>query len=163
MLKRFFNHLLHAYWLARRKFPHDARRQIAEAVAQAEQGHHGEICFVVESSLTPLQLLRGITARERALQVFAEQHVWDTAHNSGVLVYLLLADHAVEILADRGLHLKDTHFWPQAVERFRQAFASDQTTAGCVAAIHHMGDFLRRHFPAQGNNPDELPNPVRVL
>jgi uncharacterized membrane protein len=163
MMRRFFDHLLHAYWHGPRKFPEQARRQIAEAIARAEQGHHGEICFVVEPSLTPLQLLRGLSARERALQVFADQHVWDTAHNSGVLVYLLLADHAVEILADRGLHPAGADFWPQSVERFRQAFAADQTTAGCIAAIHEIGDFLRRHFPAQGNNPDELPNPVRVL
>ena len=163
MIRRFFDHLLHAYWHGHRKFPDEARRQIADAIAQAEQGHHGEICFVVESSLTPLQLMRGMSARERALDVFAEQHVGDTAHNSGVLVYLLLADHAVEILADRGLHPKGADFWPQAVECFRQAFASDQTTAGCVAAIHQIGDFLRLHFPAQGDNPDELPNPVRVL
>ena len=163
MLRRFFDHLRYAYWHGHRAFPVDARRQIAEAIARAEQGHHGEICFVVESSLTPLQLMRGLSARERALELFAEQHVWDTTHNSGVLVYLLLADHAVEILADRGLHPAGTDFWPQAVERVRQAFAADQTTAGCVAAIHDIGDFLRRHFPAPGDNPDELPNPVRVL
>lgn len=163
MFRRFVNHLLHAYWLGHRKFPDDARRRIADAIAQAEQGHHGEICFVVEFSLTPLQLLRGVSARERALEVFAEQHVWDTAQNSGVLVYLLLADHAVELLADRGLHPVGTDFWPQAVERFRQAFAAGQASDGCVAAIHEIGDFLRRHFPAQGDNPDELPNPVRLL
>ena len=163
MIGRYFNHLLHAYWHSHRKFPDDARRRIADAIAQAEHGHHGEICFVVESSLTPLQLLRGMTARERALEVFAAQRVWDTEHNSGVLVYLLLADHAVEILADRGLHPKGADFWPQAVERFRHAFASRDATAGCVAAIHQVGDFLRAHFPAQGDNPDELPNPVRLL
>lgn len=163
MLKRFMNHLLHAYWHGHRKFPDDARRRIGDAVTRAEQGHHGEICFVVESSLTPLQLLRGVSARERALEVFAEQHVWDTTHNSGVLVYLLLADHAVEILADRGLHPAGADFWPQAVERFRRAFADGEATAGCVSAIDEIGDFLRRHFPAQGDNPDELPNPVRLL
>ncbi len=163
MFRRFMSHLLHAYWQGQRKFPDEVRRQIADAIVQAEQGHHGEICFVVESSLTPRQLLRGVSARERALEVFAEQHVWDTAHNSGVLVYLLLGDHAVEILADRGLHPVSADFWPQAVERFRQAFTGDQAAAGCVAALHEIGDFLRRHFPARGGNPDELPNPVRVL
>lgn len=163
MLKRYFDHLLHAYWHGRRKFPDHARRQIADAITEAEQGHYGEICFVVEASLTPLQLLRGISARERALEVFAEQHVWDTERNSGVLVYLLLADHAVEILADRGMHPTGADFWPQSVERFRRAFAANDTTDGCVTAIRQIGDFLRRHFPAQGGNPDELPNPVRVL
>jgi uncharacterized membrane protein len=163
MLKRFFAHLLHAYWHGHRTFTADARRQIAEAIAQAERGHHGEICFVVEASLTPLQVLRGVSARERALEVFAQQHVWDTEHNSGVLVYLLLAEHAVEILADRGLHPAGADFWPQAVERLQQAFGGGSTVAGCVAAIHQIGDFLRLHLPAQGDNPDELPDPVRVL
>ncbi len=162
-VRRFFDHVLHAYWHGHRTFPEQVRRQIAEAITRAEQGHLGEICFVVEFSLTPLQLLRGLSARERALEVFAQQHVWDTAHNSGVLIYLLLADHAVEILADRGLHPVGADFWPQAAERFRRAFATNETTAGCVAAIHEIGEFLRRHFPEQGDNPDELPNPVRVL
>ena len=80
-----------------------------------------------------------------------------------VLVYLLLAEHAVEILADRGLHPAGTDFWPQAVERLQQAFGGGSTVAGCVAAIHQIGDFLRLHFPAHGDNPDELPDPVRVL
>ncbi len=163
MIRRFIDHLLHAYWHGHRKFPEQARQRIADAIGRAGQGHGGEICFVVESSLTPMQLVRGTSARERALEVFAQQHVWDTAHNSGVLVYLLLADHAVEILADRGLHPPGTDFWPKVAQRFRQAFASDQPAEGCVAAIHEIGDFLRRHLPAQGDNPDELPNPLRLL
>jgi uncharacterized membrane protein len=163
MIRRFFDHVLHAYWYGQRKFPEEARRRIAEAIGRAEQGHAGEICVVIESSLTPMQLMRDTSARERALEVFAEQHVWDTAHNSGLLVYLLLADHAVEILADRGLHPAGTDFWPQAAQRFRQACASPQPTDGCVAAIAEMGEFLRCHLPAQGDNPDELPNPLRLL
>ena len=163
MIRRYLDHLLYAYGLGNRKFPYRAHRRIADAIAQAEQGHRGELCFVVESSLTPLQLLHGMTARERALEVFAQQKVWDTEHNSGVLVYLLLADHAVEILADRGLHPAGSDFWPLAVEGLRQAFASGDATAGCVDAIHQIGDFLRAHFPSQGDNPDELPNPVRLL
>jgi uncharacterized membrane protein len=163
MIRRFIDHLLHAYWHGHRKFPEEARQRIADAIGRAERGHCGEICFVVESSLTPMQLMRGTSARERALEVFAQQHVWDTAQNSGVLVYLLLADHAVEILADRGLHPSGTDFWPQAAQRFRQAFASGQPAEGCVAAIHEIGDFLRRYLPEQGDNPDELPNPLRLL
>ena len=120
---------------AARALPPAALQRMADAVTAAEQGHLGEICIVVEASLTPLQLLQQMSARERALEVFAQSRSWDTEHNSGVLVYLLLADHAVEILADRGLHPKGADFWPQAVERFRHAFASDDTTTGCIAAI----------------------------
>lgn len=163
MLDRFFRHLLHAYGQAQRRFPPRTRQKIADAVARAEQGHAGEICVVVEASLTPLQLLRGMSARERALEVFAQQRVWDTAHNSGVLVYLLLADHAVEIVADRGLHPHGEQCWPQAIDHVRQAFASDDPADGCIAAIEAIGHFLRDRFPSQGPEADELPNPVRIL
>jgi uncharacterized membrane protein len=163
MLARFFRHLCSAYWQARRDFPDSARTAIAAAIARAEQGHAGEICFVVEASLTPLQLLRGISARERALQLFAQLHVWDTAANSGVLVYVLLADHAVEILADRGLHPQGEACWPRASERILQAFRSGDPAPGCIDAVIDIGDFLRQAFPSDGANPDELPNSVHLL
>ncbi len=163
MLARFFRHLASAYGQAGRIFPVADRGRLAEAIERAEQGHAGEICFVVETSLTPLQLLRRASARERALELFADMHVWDTANNSGVLVYLLLADHAVEILADRGLHPRGDSCWPQAAERIRQGFQAGDAAAGCIDAIQMIGDFLRREFPAPGPNPDELPNPMRLL
>lgn len=163
MLARFFRHFYSAYWQAKRIFPADAFRQLGDAIVRAEQGHGGEICFVVEASLTPSQLLQGLSARERALQLFAELHVWDTAHNSGVLVYLLLADHAVDIVADRGLHPQGATCWPQAAERIRQGFQAADATAGCIDAVGLIGDILRREFPSSGANPDELPNPVRML
>jgi uncharacterized membrane protein len=163
MLFRFLRHLYCAYWQARRHFPDRAREQIAQAIGQAEAGHNGEICFVVEASLTPRQLLAQTTARERALDLFAELHVWDTAHNSGVLVYLLLADRAVEIVADRGLHPHGDTCWPQAAERIRRGFQAGDAGAGCIEAVALIGDFLRQRFPTSGPDPDELPNSVRML
>ena len=163
MLARFFRHFVSAYGLGRRLFPAETRRRLTDAIARAEQGHVGEICCVVESSLTPLQLLHGLSARGRALQLFADLHVWDTARNSGVLVYLLLADRAVEIVADRGLHPQGDAYWPQAAARIREGFQSANASAGCIEAITLIGDFLRSEFPATGGNPDELPNPVRLL
>ncbi len=163
MIRRFFRHWLHAYGRARRVFPAAARQRITEAIAHAEQGHVGEICFVVEASLTPLQLLRGMDARERALELFAAQRVWDTAHNSGLLVYLLLADGAVEIVADRGLHPAGEPCWRQAAERIGQAVAAGDAAGGCVEALEGIGQFLRQHFPSTGPDADELPNPVQLL
>lgn len=163
MIARFFRHVRSAYWQAQRLFPDRALAQIADAVAHAEQGHAGEICFVVEASLTPLQLVKGISARERALVLFAQLQVWDTAHNSGVLVYLLLGDRAVEIVADRGLQPRGDLCWPQAAARIRDAFAAGDATAGCIDAVRMIGDFLRAEFPANGPNPDELPDPVRLI
>ncbi len=163
MIVRFLRHVCSAYWQARRAFPVSARTAVAAAIERAEEGHAGEICFVVETSLTPMQLLRGMSARERALALFAQLHVWDTAANSGVLVYVLLADHAVEILADRGLHPQGDACWPQASERILQAFRSGEPASGCVGAVTEIGDFLRRAFPVDGANPDELPNAVRLF
>lgn len=163
MITRFFRHLASAYGQTRRIFPERTLRQIADAVVRAEQGHIGEICFVVEASLTPLQLLRGISARERALELFAQLQVWDTAHNSGVLIYLLPGDRAVEIVADRGLQPRGDVCWPQAAARIREAFADGDAAAGCIDAVTAIGEFMRREFPSDGTNPDELPNPVRLL
>ncbi len=163
MLARFFRHFACAYWQARRIFPPSTRRQLADAIGRAEQGHAGEICMVVEASLTPMQLLQQMSARERALALFSELQVWDTANNSGVLVYLLLADRAVEIVADRGLHPQGDACWPQAAEHIRQGFRRSDAAAGCIDAVSAIGDFLRREYPADGANPDELPNPVRML
>ncbi|MCM0045534.1 MAG: TPM domain-containing protein [Burkholderiaceae bacterium] len=163
MLARFFRHFWCAYWQAARLFPADAQRRLADAIGRAEQGHAGEICVVVEASLTPLQIWRGMGPRERALEVFAQQRVWDTAANSGVLVYLLLADHAVEIVADRGLGPADDPAWTRAATTFREAFRSGRVAAGCTAAIDDIGAELRRRFPSSGPNPDELSNPVRLL
>ncbi len=163
MLARLFRHIGCAYGYAHRLFPEAARHEVAAAIERAEQGHAGEICFVVEASLTPLQLLRKLSARERALQLFADLHVWDTEHNSGVLVYLLLADHAVEIVADRGLHPQGDACWTSAAELIRQGFGSGAASAGCVEAVEVIGDFLRHRFPSNGPNPYELPNSVRML
>ncbi len=163
MLARFFRHWWSAYGQARRLFPAAACDRITQAIGRAEQGHAGEICFVVEASLTPVQLLRHMNARQRAVEVFAQTRVWDTAHNSGVLIYLLLADRAVEIVADRGLHPRGDACAQQATELIRQAFLAGDAVAGCIDAVTLVGNFLRSEFPADGANPDELPNAVRIL
>ena len=90
-LKRMLRHLLMPDWRVRQCFPPRTQEEVAAAIAASESRHAGEIRFVVESSLTPLQLLRGVTARDRAIEVFSSQRVWDTEDNSGVLIYLLLA------------------------------------------------------------------------
>ena len=100
--QRLCRHFHAAYWRVRHQLPAEALKRMGEAVAEAEQGHLGEICIVVEASLTPLQLLQQMSARERALEVFAQSRSWDTEHNSGVLVYVLLACATVLIAGDRG-------------------------------------------------------------
>ena len=162
-LHRLCRHVHAAYWGARRQLPPDVLKRMGEAVAAAEQGHLAEICVVVEPSLTPLQLLQQVSARERALEVFAQSRSWDTEHNSGVLVYVLLGDRAVEIISDRGLKSVAQADWDAIVARFRSAFASSDAGNGCAQALAELGALLRRHLPSAGPNPDELPDPVRVL
>ena len=162
-LQRLGRHFHAAYWGAPRQLPPAALQRMGEAVDAAEQGHLGEISIVVEASLTPLQLLQRLTARERALQLFAQSRIWDTEHNSGVLVYVLLGDRAVEIVSDRGLASIEQAAWDAIVARFRSAFTSGDAGHGCVQAIAELGDLLRQRLPNNGHNPDELSDSVRLL
>lgn len=162
-LKRLWRHFQAAYWGAPRHLPPASLQRMGEAVDAAEQGHLGEITIVVEASLTPLQLLQQLSARERALQVFAESRIWDTEYNSGVLVYVLLGDRAVEIVSDRGLTSIEQSAWDAIIARFRSAFVSGDTGQGCVQAIAELGDLLRHRLPSGGPNPDELSDSVRLL
>jgi uncharacterized membrane protein len=100
---RFLRHLFLPAWLLRRRFPPALLAEIEAAVVEVERRHAGEVRFVLEHALEPGDLLAGLTPRERALQVFGLARVWDTAANNGVLVYVLYAEHAVEIVADRGI------------------------------------------------------------
>ncbi len=162
-LQRLFRHFQAAYWGASRQLPPAALQRMGQAVAAAEQGHQGEISIVVEASLTPLQLLQQLSARERALQVFAESRIWDTEHNSGVLVYMLLGDRAVELVSDRGLKSIEQAAWDAIIARFRAAFVCGEAGQGCVQAIAELGDLLRHRLPTSGPNPDDLPDSVRLL
>jgi uncharacterized membrane protein len=139
-------------------------RNIEAAVRDSERQHRGEIRFVVEAALHPLQLLHGITPRQRALELFAQLRVWDTEHNSGVLVYLLLADRDVEIVADRGIHgCVGSEGWQDICSQMEAAFRRGEFEAGAVVGITQIGKVLQRHFPAGAANPNELPNTPVIL
>ena len=147
-------------------YPADSLRRIADAVHAAERRHTGEICFAVEASLPWLDVLRGIDARARAQQVFAQLRVWDTHANNGVLVYLLLADRRIEIVADRGLVGRVSNEQWRGVcqlmeERLKAGDPEDAARAG-VAAV---SDLLAEHFPQTPGAPDEneLPDMPRLL
>ena len=100
---RILNHLLTPFWVLRLRYPQTLLTQIEQRVAASERSHAGEVRFAVEHALELGDLLAGVTPRERALEVFGLLRVWDTEHNNGVLIYVLHAEHAVEIVADRGL------------------------------------------------------------
>jgi len=145
----------------RRALPADALARIEARVAASESRHSGEIRVSVEAGLPLSYLWRGLSARARAVTLFGKLRVWDTEHNNGVLIYLLLADRAIEIVADRGLnqHLSPAQ-WQDVIEPMRQAFRQGLFEAGLLQAVDAIDTLLARHFalaPGQAN-PDELPN-----
>jgi uncharacterized membrane protein len=138
-----------------------ALQRLEARVAASERHHSGEIRLCVEAGLPLSYLWRGATARQRALTMFGKLRVWDTEHNNGVLIYLLLAEHAIEIVADRGLsrHVPQAH-WDSLVAGMRQAFGSGRFEEGLMQAIGAVDTLLLRHYPLgdEQHNPNELPD-----
>jgi hypothetical protein len=161
---RVFRHLLHDYWSVRRAFPPRAMAAIEQAIGEQEQRHDGEMRFAVEASLPFADLIRGVAARDRAIELFGRLRVWDTEQNAGVLIYLLLADKRVEIVADRGIHrVVGATAWEAICGTMDREFAAGRFEAGALAGIQATSDLLATHFPPRPDNPDELANkPVIV-
>ena len=151
---------------ARRALGPGTTERLTERVRASELHHSGEIRVCVEAGLPLSYLWRDATPRERAVTLFGKLRVWDTEHNNGVLIYLLLAERCIEIVADRGIDARvaDTH-WQSLVAGMSQAFHDGRFEAGLNAAIDAVGALLDEHFPIQGNtrNANELPDaPVIV-
>jgi uncharacterized membrane protein len=135
---------------------------IERAIRESEKTHRGQIRFAVEATLDTLPLLRGQTARARAVEVFSHLRVWDTEHNNGVLIYLLLADRDVEILADRGIHGRvSAEAWERVCREMEAAFRAGRFEDGALAGIRAVGALLAQHFPGTGGH--ELPDRPVVL
>lgn len=161
---RLMRHLLLPDWWAMRDFPAASRHAVEAAIGRSETLHRGELRFVVEAGLPVESLWCGQSTHERAVELFSRFNVWDTEHNSGVLIYLQLVDRRVEIVADRGIDGKvDAVFWAAVCGEMETAFRAGRFEAGAIAAIDAITRELARHFPADANNPDELPNAVVVL
>jgi uncharacterized membrane protein len=164
-LKRFLKHR----WLdetdAARALDNAAITRLEQRVTASERRHSGEIRVCVEASLPLSYLWRNATARERAVTMFGKLRVWDTEQNNGVLIYLLLAEHAIEIVADRGVaRVVPQEHWKQIVAGMREAFHARRFEEGLAAAIDAVDEQLAQHFAvtAEAVNPNELPNrPVR--
>lgn len=164
--RRPLRHLFFSPRAVQRCFAGDGLMRIEQAITHSEGLHTGEICFAVEHALDVGPLWRGLSARERALEVFAQRRVWDTAQNNGVLIYLLLADRDVEIVADRGIHAKvGTEAWERICRGMEDEFRKYRYTEGVVAGIQSITQHLALHFPvhAQHTAIDELSNQPTVL
>ena len=164
-IKRLFRHLLLPPWLMRRVFSAAVMQRIEDAVKQSERAHRGELRVAVEAALHPVPLLRGQSPRARAQEVFAQSGVWDTAENSGVLLYINWADRDIEIVADRGISARVTQAqWEAICRGIEQAFRAGRFEEGVIAGITDITALLARHFPASGDaNPDELANRPQIL
>lgn len=163
-MKRMLKHLAYPRWRIARAFPGSALKEIEAAIAASESRHEGELRFAVEGGLDLPLLLRHVSPRQRAVQVFSQLRVWDTEHNSGVLIYVQLADRQVEILADRGINARvSQETWQRICADMQQAFGQGRFREGALAGIDAIGRILAQHFPARAANPDELPNAPDVL
>ena len=165
---RLIRHAAATHWRTRMMFPGATLDAIEQAIARCEQTHAGEIRFAIETALTPLHVLNNAAPRARALEVFSHLRVWDTEHNNGVLIYVQLADRAVEIVADRGLEGRvSAAEWEAVCRLMEEHFRARRFEAGSIAGVEAIGNLLNRHFPpnskraAQSHN--ELPDRPTLL
>jgi uncharacterized membrane protein len=163
-MERIARHLMATRWMVRRAFPPGVMAAIGKAIRESEIRHRGEIRFAVEGALDIEPLLRGQTARERAIDVFSQLRVWDTEQNNGVLIYLLFADRDVEIVADRGIDAKvGTQEWERICRKMEAAFREADFEGGVTGGILEVTRHLVEHFPAGGGDRNELPDNPLVL
>lgn len=161
---RFWRHLATDHKAVQRALPKRALEGIETSIAEGERTHRGQVCVAIEGALPPARVLKRLTPRERALEVFGLLRVWDTEENCGVLVYLLLADRSVEIVADRGIHrIVGDAAWQAICSRMEQSFASGNYADGVIHGVAEISKLLAEHFPRVGAGRNELPDRPVVL
>lgn len=163
-LVRLVRHLLSTRFGTRRHFPPPVRGAIEQAIRECESRHAGEIRFVVETAFDLPELWHDLAPRQRALQLFGALGVWDTAHNNGVLIYVDLADRAVEIVADRGIaaHVPQAE-WGTVCRQMEHHYRAGRFREGSVVGILGVGAILGRHFPGKAAGGQELPDQPVLL
>src|SRR5215467_15176937 len=163
-IKRIGKHLVEHHWRAKRIFPPQSLALIEQAIKAGEATHSGQVRFVVEGALDGRPLFHNQPARERALDIFSQLRIWDTEHNNGVLIYLLLADRDIEIVADRGINGKvGTEGWEKICAVLEKEFRAGLFEYGVIRGIQEVSRVLARHFPKQPGQSNELPDEPVVL
>ena len=163
-IKRIAKHLLMTDRQVKRCFPSASLNAIEQAIKASETLHSGEIRFVVEAALDGAPLFKGQSAQARAIDIFSQLRIWDTELNNGVLIYLLLADRDIEIVADRGIHAKvGAAQWEQICIQMENYFKQDNFKQGVIAGIDAITQHLTKHFPIAGDDRDELSNIPLVI
>jgi uncharacterized membrane protein len=163
-LGRIARHLVSLPGAVARAFPPATLAAIEKAIAKSETEHRGEIRFAAEAALDSAALFAGRSARERARDVFSELRIWDTEENNGVLIYLLLAERDVEIVADRGINAKvSAGEWEQICRRMESAFSRGDFEQGVLAGIEQVSRLLARYYPLRPGDRNELPDKPAIL
>jgi len=163
-IKRIAKHLFMTRWQVDKSFPAATLEAIEKEIKVSETMHAGEIRFVVEAALDGTPLFKDQSAQERALDVFSQLRIWDTESNNGLLIYLLLADHAVEIVADRGIHAKvGTQEWQKICRKMETDFAQGHFKHGVCLGINSVTEHLAAHFPVTSDDKDELSNKPLIM
>lgn len=161
---RIARHLLVLPGAVARAVPAAAMTAVEKAIAQGETGHRGEVRFAAEAALESAALFAGQSARERALEVFSLLRVWDTAENNGVLIYVLLADRDVEIVADRGIDARvSAAEWEQICRGIESAFSKREFEHGVLWGVAEVSRLLARYYPSRTGDRNELPDKPAIL
>jgi len=157
--RRAWRHLRSSAAEARRAFPEATLDAVAHAIDAGERTHRGEVRLIVEKALPFEAAWEGVSNRQRAVCLFADYGVWDTEDNCGVLIYVNLAEHKVDIVADRGIDRRiDAATWQALCRTMTEGFRQGQFHDATLAAIGQVNALLREHFPASGERPNELPD-----
>ncbi|MES2664387.1 MAG: TPM domain-containing protein [Pseudomonadota bacterium] len=163
-LNRVLKHLIRSPWAAQHIFSKNILEAIDTAIHKSEILHTAEIRFVVEDNLDIFAVLQDQTARQRAIEVFSDCRLWDTEHNNGVLIYVLLADKDVEIVVDRGVKaVVETKELERICHYMEDEFKNKRFKQGVIIGIEELTQQVIKHFPANGVNPNELPNKPVIL
>lgn len=164
VIQRIIKHFITGNIAVKAAFPACSLQAIEQVIHETEANHSGQIRFAVEPSLGLTALWHNQTANERAIDVFSQLRVWDTELNNGVLIYLLLADRDVEIVADRGVNVRlGTSIWEEICVEMESAFRSGKFEAGVIQGIYAISSHLQRCFPREYPSVDELPNEPVIL
>jgi uncharacterized membrane protein len=163
-IKRIVKHAMTTQWRVKKYFTPAVLNAIESEISHSETQHSGEIRFVVEGALDGAPLFKNQSAHDRALDIFSRLRIWDTQDNNGLLIYLLLADHAVEIIADRGINAKVGHDeWQTICRSMENEFSRGHFQTGVCDAIKSITKHLVEHFPISETDKNELPNKPVIM
>jgi TPM domain len=157
-------HLFTSHWHLRRAFPPSVLAAITREIGEGEKLHGGEIRLAIESCFHARWLLAGLTPHARARRVFADLGVWDTEHNSGVLIYVLLAERHIEIIADRGYRDRvSTREWAEICREMQDEYRLGEFETGTISGVRQIAKLIGRHFPRRDGDKNELPDAPAIL